>query len=596
MRSATGRSRQTGAALSCHRVAQFAVVLCARIAVVLCARIAVMLCARLAITLCGVCLMAGLMARHAVAFPASDASSPSVVTPATAAAPDQSDVSALQHQLSLLNPYAASVGPGWTFTPSLTLQEAFNDNVFQTEFDRRWDLITYVTPGLAIYGDTQNVQLRFNYAPSLIYYMRNSSLNQLAQNLNAIGDVTLWQDHLYLDVRASVGVGSASGSTPGLGFGGGGPGQASTNQTPIAQNGLNRNNSSQNTSFAASPYFLQSFGDYGNLKLGYTISHSTTSNAAGFVPLPTNTTGPSISQTTNEELATFTSGTFLESVSDTVSLDATQYSGSGNATTGHSASASNQVNYVVNRAIAAFVSLGYESIDYSGTDQRSINDITWQVGTTLTPDPRSTLTLSYGRQQGNDSLSANGVYQLTPRTSVNVNYGETIGTQLQQLQTQLAVEDINNPGTLVNSRTGQPITNASQLVGTQNQLYKSTTATVGTSTLLNRDTITVNLQYAVYTAAGAGATGATSGVTGTASWTHSISDDLTLSASGSYGLRWFIDPGGTNKFAAFTTSLNYTLSATVTTSLSYAFYDLNSTQAGQSEYQDIVILSITKTF
>ena len=64
----------------------------------------------------------------------------------------------------------------------------------------------------------------------------------------------------------------------------------------------------------------------------------------------------------------------------------------------------------------------------------------------------------------------------------------------------------------------------------------------------------------------------------------------------SYGLRWFIDPGGHNNFAALTASLNYILSATVTTSLSYAFYDLNSTQAGQTEYQDIIILSITKTF
>jgi len=573
MRGATGRSRQTGVVLSCHRVAQLAAVLC------------------------GVCLMAGLMARHAAAFPASDASNPSVVTPATAAAPTAEDVSALQHQLSLLNPYTASVGPGWTFTPSLTLQEAFNDNVFQSEFDRRWDLITYVSPGLAIYGDTQNVQLRFNYQPTLEYYMRNSSLNQLAQNLNAIGDVTLWQDHLYLDVRASTGVGSASGSTPGLGFNGGAVGQPTATGAPsVGLNGLNKSNSSQNTSFAASPYFLESFGDYGNLKLGYTLSHSTSSNAAGFIPLPTNTTGQSISQTTNEELATFTTGTFLERASDTVTLDATQYGGTGSGTTGHSATATNQINYVVNRAVSVFGSIGYESINYGGLNSENINGITWQGGTTLTPDPRSTLTLSYGHQQGQDSLSANGVYQLTARTSVNINYGETLGTQLQQLQNQLALADINNSGTLVNSRTGQPLTNANALLGTQNQLYRSKTATVGSSTQLNRDSITVNLQYAVYTAAGAGATGSTTGVTGTASWTHSLREDLTFSASGSYGIRWFIDPGGDNKFAAFTSSLNYTVSATVTASLSYSFYDLNSTQQGQTEYQDVIILSLTKTF
>jgi uncharacterized protein (PEP-CTERM system associated) len=568
MRGATGRSRQTGVALLCRSAAQFVAMLC------------------------GICLMV----RHAAAFPASDAENPSVVTPATAAASDQSDVSALSHQLQLLNPYASSVGPGWTFTPSLTLQEAFNDNVFQTEQDRRWDMITYVTPGLAIYGDTQNVQVRFNYTPTLIYYVRNSSLNQIAQNLNAIGDITLWQDHLYLDLRASTGVGSASGSNPGLGFGGGGLGQPSANSPNIGLTGLNKANSSQNTAFAASPYFLQQFGDYGTLKLGYTLSYTTVSNAAGFVPLPTNTKGPSLSETSNEELATFTTGTFLERASDTVSLDATQSAGSGAGTNSHNASASNQVNYALNRAILLFGSIGYESIDYGGTNSENINGITWQLGTTLTPDPRSTLTLSYGHQQGVDSLSANGVYQMTARTSVNVSYGETLGNQLQQLQTQLAVEDINNVATVVNSRTGVPITNASQLLGTQNQLYRSTVATVGTTTSLDRDSFTANFQYAVYTAAGAGATGSTNGVTGTAWWMHSLREDLTLNVGGSYGIRWFIDPGGHNNFAALSSSLNYIISATLSASLSYAFYDVNSTQQGQTEYQDIVILSLTKTF
>ena len=146
------------------------------------------------------------------------------------------------------------------------------------------------------------------------------------------------------------------------------------------------------------------------------------------------------------------------------------------------------------------------------------------------------------------------------------------------------------------SRTGAPLTNPNALLGTQNQLYKSQTATIGANTSLDRDTFNVNFLYAVYTAAGAGATGATSGVTGTASWSHSLSEDLTLNASGSYGLRWFVDPGGNNKFIAVTASLSYALSATVSTSLSYAFYDLTSTQAGQSEYQDVIVLSITKTF
>src|SRR5208337_4853490 len=146
MRGAAGRSRPTGATLLCQRAA------------------------RVAAALYGACLIVP----QAAAFPASDVSNPSVVPPASAATTEAADVSALAHQLQLLSPFGNVVGPGWTFTPSLTLQETFNDNVFQSATDRRWDLITYVSPGFAAYGDTQNVQLRLNYQPTLEYYARNS--------------------------------------------------------------------------------------------------------------------------------------------------------------------------------------------------------------------------------------------------------------------------------------------------------------------------------------------------------------------------------------------------------------------------------------
>jgi uncharacterized protein (PEP-CTERM system associated) len=552
----------TGAALLCRRVA------------------------RLGGAAAGLCL---LLTQQAAAFPISDAESPSIVPSADAS--DSSDASALAHQLSLLNGYSSSVGPGWTFTPSLTLQEALNDNVFDTSTNRQWDLITYLIPSLAIYGDTQNVQLRFNYQPTVEYYARNTSLNQLAEQLNATADVTLWQDHLYLDLRAFAGVGSSTGASPGLGYG-----SNASGQTPAGLTGLNKQNSTQFTSFQVSPYFLQQFDTYGTLKVGYTLGYTTSSNSAGFSPVPTSSTGPSTAETTNEELIQFRTGTFLERISDTVQLDAQQFQGTGVATSGFNNTFTNQIDYVMNRTITLFGSLGYEDIDYGGANSLAIHDITWQLGTTLTPDPRSTLTLSYGHSLGVDTLSANGTYSVTARTSLNVSYGETLGTQLQSVQQQLSQTAINNSGVAVNSQTGVPLYNSNNLLGTQNQLYRATTATVGTNTRLDRDTITFNLQYAVYNAAGTGATGSTSGVTGTANWNHALRDDLTLNAAGSYGIRWGAGPGGRSAFTAVTTSLQYAVSATVSSSLSYSFYDLNSTESGGSLYQDILILSLTKRF
>ena len=100
------------------------------------------------------------------------------------------------------------------------------------------------------------------------------------RGFNAIADITLWPDHLYLDARAVAGVGSASGSIPGLGYAGTSAGQPANGVT-----GLTKQNSTQYTSFEVSPYYLQHFDTYGTLKLGYTFNYSTSSNNAGLVPL-----------------------------------------------------------------------------------------------------------------------------------------------------------------------------------------------------------------------------------------------------------------------------------------------------------------------
>jgi uncharacterized protein (PEP-CTERM system associated) len=516
----------------------------------------------------------------------------------------------------LLNGYSSTVGPGWHFNTSLGLQETFNDNISQTSTDRRWDLISALTPGFAAYADTERVELRVNYRPTLEYYARDTSLNQIAQSLDATSDLILWPQHLYLDLRATSGIASTSGSTPGLGYG-----ANSSNSSTSTLTGLTKANSSQYSSYEASPYLLQSFDAYGTLKLGYTYTQSTSTQAAGFLPISFDSGGSLASQTSNQELIQFTTGSFMERITDTVALSATQSqntssvagssggvgAGTGVASSfaGKSTTFNNQLNYVLNRSITINGAIGYENIIYGGPNAVSIHDLTWQLGTTLTPNPRSSLTLSYGHSQGTDSLSANGYYAMTARTSLNVSYGEILATQLQSVAQQLSQTTINNNGTPVNSQTGAPLYNSSNLLGTENQLYRTTTATVGTTTQLDRDTVTLTAQYATSSAAGAGTTASSSlsGITGTANWTHSIRDNLTLNASGSYGIHTAGGTGGRSTYAAVTTSLSYVISASLNSSLSYSFYDLtssgsgaNSTGQGGSLYQDIFMLTLTKQF
>src|ERR1700744_415842 len=99
---------------------------------------------------------------EAGAFPATDAGTPSVVE--NAPPPTETD---LRHQLQLQSGIgaAAAGGNAWTLVPSLGADELFTDNVLQTPTDRRWDLVTVVTPGVTINGNEPNAQVNFNYAP-----------------------------------------------------------------------------------------------------------------------------------------------------------------------------------------------------------------------------------------------------------------------------------------------------------------------------------------------------------------------------------------------------------------------------------------------
>lgn len=540
-------------------------------------------------------LLAGLFGfgHRALAFPASDVTSPSIVQPATGAEPDAADAAALAHQAQLLGSYSQSVGTGWNITPSLGVQEIFNDNVLQSSSHRQWDLVSYLTPGLAIYGDTPNAQVRVNYQPSLIDYIHESSLNQVAQSLNATGDFTVLQDHLYVDVRGIAGIGSTNGSAPGLGYGATSNGAGGTSNLSGAT--LTKQNSTQYTSFEVSPYVLQSFGDYGTLKVGYTLNQSTSSNGMGNVAPTTGTNGSS-TQVTNEELIDYTTGQYFDRLSDTAEADARQFSGTGGTAGGHNNTATNTVTYILNRTYAVFGSIGYEDITYSGTNPLAIHDITWSVGTTVTPNPDSTATLRYGHADGVDDMSFTARYALTARTTIFSSYTTELGTQLQQVQNQLENSEVNNQGSLVNGKTGATQSVGNNLLGNQNQIFRSNTFSIGSTTVRERDVVTINAQYTEYTYVGAGAAGGTSGITGTMGWIHQIRDDLTLNNSVSYGRRWSASPLGHSIYIAMLSSLTYNFSATLSGSVSYEFYDVNASGSGASMYQDLFIVSLNKSF
>ncbi len=568
--------------------------------------------ARIAIAAtCGILIRPG----SGSAFPELGGRGSIVPTGTELAAPDARD---LRNQLQIVNGLSAPVGGGWTILPRLGIQGMLTDNALQVQSPRSWDIASFISPGVTIVGETTRASLKLDYAPVLSLYARNTSQNGLAQQLNATGQVVLVPELAFVDVRAIAGVQARNGGIGGLGTLGmasaspitaGGFGNATGNNL-----GLSRQNQIQTSSFGISPYVTHRFGEYGVGRIGLGLNASRSSSVAGFGALPVVSSGTNPqNQFSAEQTARFTSGEILGRIQDTVDVYISQTTTSGqfntNGTTNPNNNStsnstrqtiSNRVTYAINTSFSVFASLGYENIQYSNALSQQIKGITWQLGTTWTPNPDSSVSVSYGRQEGAESLTLNANYAITARTFTTLSYSSRLGTQLQNLQRQLDAGTVGTNGSLVNSQTGAPLFTGTNALGVDPGLYRFDTFTAGVNTTLERDQFTFNLTWTTQTSTGGGTPTGNSGTSKTASvqWVRQLRPDLSLSAYAGYTLTNGGSAGQTGNAPSIAASaaLQYTFTETLSGVVRYSYFDRTSTTPGLTMNQNLVIVGVTKQF
>ncbi|HUB46654.1 MAG TPA: hypothetical protein VMB73_16870 [Acetobacteraceae bacterium] len=543
------------------------------------------------------CARAGL----AMAFPDTDESNPPLVP--TGADLTQPDVQDLSHQMGLTSGFASlGSAQGWIIVPRLSAEEAFTDNVNEVPSPRRWDLTTIIGPGVSVLGDSDRAQLRLDYEPDLELHLRTGPQNVLGQQLNTVGTLTIVPDVFYVDVRGLAGVQATNGGIGGLGgLGQGGIGGITANSVTPATTGtigLARQNRSETSSFSVSPYALFRFGDLATARLAVSLTRSNTELVTGFAPLPFVDEGSdNQSLSTIEESAQIQTGDRFNQFRDTFSADASQGTGSGagvNSATRDTVN--NRIDYQINTSFDIYGQLGWEDFDYSGSNALAVHDVTWQAGTVFTPNPDVSVTVGYGHQNDANTAIASGRYALTARTILTGSYTNGIGTQLEQVANQLNLAAVGNNGNLVNAQTGGQLFSANNALGVEAGVYRYNTLTVGLTSVLDRDTVTVTVSHSQQTRVGAGAPSTTTNVTTPSfSWTHLFNPDFSGSVVASYNQGSAIAGADTNSVVA-ALSLQYNLSETVSVFARYNYYNVQSSAAGQSWYQDLVLVGITKQF
>jgi uncharacterized protein (PEP-CTERM system associated) len=498
---------------------------------------------------------------------------------------------------------AVAAGPAWQFAPAIGATEELTDNAETSPLTGkpRGDLITTLQPSLAVTGDTPRFQVNLAYDPQIYLYARAGTQNRIDHEGNARVLATLLPQTLFLDLRASASEQAVSG---GLG--------------PLASNTLSSSNTEQDFSFSASPYLVHRFGSLGSGEVGYSLSRTventstTFSNPQASLATPFGAFGPFSNQvqpsTGNQSITTqsahvaFVTGEDFGRYNGTALVSASTSDGGGVQSGERRDIASLDNGYAVTRTITLLATLGWENIRYGGTAPVRIDDAIWSFGTRLEPNADSTLTVTYGHHDGLDSLTVDGALSPTPRTRLYVRYSKGLTTNAEDLQNALANSDLDSLGNPVDHGTGAPIYGGSNFFGVQNNLERLRRLSISGAYVLDRDTFTITVENedtVVVSQASpvqqAGSIGSNSGTFGSIAWQHDLSPRLTGTLFLQYGVRTAVGPPAATQDAFdATASLDYALGPTVSTSVEVSH--AQSTGGGTSDRQNIVLVSVVKTF
>jgi hypothetical protein len=77
---------------------------------------------------------------------------------------------------------SAAFGQILTLTPSLSLSETYDDNIFETDTDEETDFITTITPGILLrYEPSSNTLLNLDYRADFRFFAQNTEENHVGQ-------------------------------------------------------------------------------------------------------------------------------------------------------------------------------------------------------------------------------------------------------------------------------------------------------------------------------------------------------------------------------------------------------------------------------
>jgi uncharacterized protein (PEP-CTERM system associated) len=323
---------------------------------------------------------------------------------------------------------AASWAGEWTIVPAISLTEAFTDNsrLATGNQERNSEFATTVSPAVSIRGEGARLSGNLDYSLDAIYYKNDTFGNSLRNNLITNGRAELWENALFLDAQGSVSRRVVSSA------------QASST-SPIGQ----ENNRTTVAAFNLTPSYRHHFGTWLDAELSVPYRRVEISSDQA---TDTETLEQRLSANTGREFGRLQAG--LEVVNSKTARD-------GRFGALKFLTADTTYSYAITRQVALLWGFGYE--DYEDATLRDPpTGLTWNVGTALTPDSRTSIRLTGGERNGETNFNLDAAYRLSARTTVTATFVERIQTNQQQINDDLTFIGTDGAGNLVDLRTNQP--------------------------------------------------------------------------------------------------------------------------------------------
>ena len=303
------------------------------------------------------------------------------------------------YALLILLPVTANAGD-WAFTPSISVNERFSDNVALSSVNPESSFLTEVKPGFNLRKQGGKGTVSVDYSLQGLFYTHDSSANDFNNQLAALLKTEL--DYgFFLDADARIA-------------------QQNTSLTAASGTG-NYNttgNRSETRSASVTPSWRGRFGNDAKLDARWQLNYADSNDG-------------SISGTSGNSLSVnLSSGESFARVPWGVSYRL--QSNNGSASADRNSSLSGNAGYVFSPKTRLTLTLGKDNNNGNSAGFNQASGTFWNLGLNWTPSNRTTLAVNAGHRYGGNSYGLNFMHR-TRKTTWALKYSEDITDAFSQI-------------------------------------------------------------------------------------------------------------------------------------------------------------------